>query len=293
VLKNPDLIWPDLRILLPVQTPDAAIEPPVAEPFRAAAVQPRVTPTPTSEPAAIATLSPNESKRGGKGEQRPCGSGGQTPQIPVVPPPAEAPVRAVPGETPVQHWPGVVDGRIAGGAAAYRRSQCGQSSGRCRARRRVSRPLEPENDTRVDAGDFTLANPPPCWRRGVVGVTIPRHRAWRAHAAEILRRAARAGLTDVQVVTVDAGRTHSDVALATPLANRSGLETTLRAAADLAGRVTLRVSREQDVVVRLEVFGVEAIGGLGGGMRVRWLLCLGLRLDLERGWWGGKRSGMS
>src|SRR5207302_453520 len=64
VLRNPDLIWPDLRLLLPTQTPDAAIEPPVAEPVPAVAVQPTVTPTPTSEPPAIATISPTESNGG-------------------------------------------------------------------------------------------------------------------------------------------------------------------------------------------------------------------------------------
>ncbi len=82
-------------------------------------------------------------------------------------------------------------------------------------------------------------------------------------------------MTDVQVVTVDAGRTHSDVALATPLANRSRLETTLRAATDLAGRVTVTRSREQDVVVRLEGVRREAIGGLAADASPV-LLCLGL-----------------
>jgi hypothetical protein len=83
-------------------------------------------------------------------------------------------------------------------------------------------------------------------------------------------------------VTVDAGRTHSDVALATPLAKRSRLETTLRAATDLAGRVTVTRSREQDVVVRLEGVRREAIGGLAADASPV-LLCLGLRLDL-RAW---------
>src|SRR6266851_3926678 len=95
VLKNPDLIWPDLRLLLPAQTPDAAIEPPLAEPVPAVAVQPTVTPTPTSEPAAIATTSPTESNGGENNVGAAQASNVADPV--VVPPPAEAPVRAVPG----------------------------------------------------------------------------------------------------------------------------------------------------------------------------------------------------
>ena len=199
-----------------------------------------------------------------------------------MPPPAEAPVRAVPGERSVEHWPELSAAEIAGGAAtAVVLSAVVLSA--LRARRRVPRPLEPENDTRVDAGDFTLAEPAAVLaaRRG--GGDDP-HGIVLAEriAAELLRRAGRAGLTDVQVVTVDAGRTHSDVALATPLANRSRLETTLRAATDLAGRVIVTRSREQDVVVRLEGVRREAIGGLAADASPV-LLCLGLRLDL-RAW---------
>ena len=115
VLKHPDLIWPDLRLLLPAQTPDAAIEPPVAEPVPGVAVQPTVTPTPTSEPAAIATTSPIESN-GGENNVGAAQAGNVA--DPVVPPPAEAPVRAVPGETSVRHWPELSTAEIAGGAAA-------------------------------------------------------------------------------------------------------------------------------------------------------------------------------
>src|SRR5216683_3504160 len=279
VLKDPDLIWPDLRLLLTAQTPEAAIEPPVAEPVPAVAVQPTVTPTPTSEPAAIGPTSATETN---SGENNVGAAQAGNVADSVVPPPAEAPVRAVPGERSVVHWPEVSAAEIAGGtAAAVVLSTVVLRA--LRARRRVPRPLEPENDTRVDAGDFTLAEPAAVLaaRRGggddphgiVLGERI---------AAEILRRAARAGLTDVQVVTVDAGRTHSDVALATPLASRSRLETTLRAAKDLAGRVTVTRSGEQDVVVRLEGVRREAIGGLAADASPV-LLCLGLRLDL-RAW---------
>src|SRR5712691_727274 len=279
VLKNPDLIWPDLRLLLPAQTPDAAIEPPVAESVPAAAVQPTVTPTPTSEPAAIGATSATETN---SAENNVDAAQAGNVADPVVPPPAEAPVRAVPGETSVEHWPELSAAEIAGGAAAAVVLSAVILSA-LRARRRVSRQLAPENDTRVDAGDFTLAEPAAVLaaRRGggddphgiVLGERI---------AAELLRRAGRAGLTDVQVVTIDAGRTHSDVALAAPLANRSRLETTLRAATDLAGRVTVTRSREQDVVVRLEGVRREAIGGLAADASPV-LLCLGLRLDL-RAW---------
>ncbi len=279
VLRNPDVIWPDLRLLLSAQTPDAAIEPPVAEPVPAVAVQPTVTPTPTTEPAAIGATSATETH---SGENNVGAAQAGNVADPVVPPPAEAPVRAVPGERSVVHWPEVSAAEIAGGtAAAVVLSTVVLRA--LRARRRVPRPLKPENDTRVDAGDFTLAEPAAVLaaRRGggddphgiVLGERI---------AAEILRRAARAGMTDVQVVTVDAGRTHSDVALATPLANRSRLETTLRAATDLAGRVTVTRSREQDVVVRLEGVRREAIGGLAADASPV-LLCLACHWICERG----------
>ena len=269
-------------------TPDASIEPLVAVP--AATVEPTTTPAPTSKPVAIPTTSATVTN----GEENNVGvAQAGNPVVvadPVVPPAAEAPVRAVPGETSVEHWPELSAAETAGGAAAAVVLSAVVLSA-LRARRRVPRPLEPENDTRVDAGDFTLAEPAAVLaaRRGggddphgiVLGERI---------AAELLRRAGRAGLTDVQVVTVD-GRTHWDVALATPLASRSRLETTLRAATDLAGRVTVTRSREQDVVVRLEGVRVKQSADW---RRIRVRCCCAWACDwiCEHGWWGGKRSGM-
>src|SRR5439155_596783 len=112
---------------------------------------------------------------------------------PVVPPPAEAPVRAVPGETSVEHWPELSAAEIAGGAAAAVALSAVVLRA-LRARRRVPRPLEPENDTRVDAGDFTLAEPAAVLAARRSGGDDPHGIVLGERiAAEILRRPSRDG----------------------------------------------------------------------------------------------------
>jgi hypothetical protein len=147
-------------------------------------------------------------------------------------------------------------------------------------RRRPRTPSVPETDTELDEHAFSRAAPAAVLAARRDGGDDPHGIVLgELLAHELLARAERAGLREVRLVSVSAGRTASDVSFAVALHDRPLLEATLRATNDLARRVTVSRSEDQDVVVRLEGVRREAVGGAGVLTDSVVLLCLGLRMD--------------
>lgn len=282
VLTNPNLIWPGLHLRLPLEAPhEEAVEPPhAAEP---------APPSPTSGPATSTTPTPIAPESIGQATSTGAGGGNTVdttfdghvePTPAVLPPPVELPVRAAPGEEAPAQWPALW---LPGNATADLGVAAGLAAAALlavHARRRRRTLPEPESDTRVDVHAFTLAEPAAVMAGRATGSGDDPHGVVLGEllAGELLRHARVAELADVNVISVMAGRSGSAVTLSTSLRDRPLLEATLRTQTQLARRIDVSRSSEQDIVVRLQGVRHEALA------RVTLrdcpvLLCLGMLPD--------------
>src|SRR5207244_8327334 len=101
-------------------------------------------------------------------------------------------------------------------------------------------------------------------------------------AGALLRRASRAGLGDVRVLSATVGSSAPVVVLAVPRAGRAALEAVLRSATDLARRTDVNASFDSELILRLEGVHPEALERIGTRGRPL-LLCVGLVPD-RRAW---------
>ena len=278
VLTDPNLIWPGLRLRLPADPSegDVAESPPSGPP-------PTPTPTAGSAPTPISdeppAQPPAESEPNHGVEPAADGQAELTPV--VVPPTVAAPgqVRPTPDGEPPDHLPSWVpadleaDLGIAGGLA-------GMALVAVAARRRRRTPPQPESDTRVDVHAFTLAEPAAVAAGRTAGSGDDPHGIVLGEllAGELLRHARIAELGSVQVVSVIGGRSGSTVALSASLEDRPLLEAAVRAQTQLARRVDVSRSPDQDVLVRLQRVRQEALARVAI-QECPVLLCLGMLPD--------------
>jgi hypothetical protein len=252
VLANPNLIWPGLHLRLPFEPPsEDDVEPPPAGPPSPApatttsSTQTSIVPESSGQPTAPDKMNGNGVDTTVDAHMEPTPS--------VVPPPIEMPVLPAPGDEAPAQWPSWVPGDakadllVAGGLTAAALLAAG-------ARRRRRTPPEPESDTRVDVHAFTLAEPAAVAASRTAGAAGDPHGIVLGEllAGELLRHARVAELASVRVISVIAGRSGSVVTLSTSLEDRPLLEAALRTETQLARRMDVSRSQEQDVVVRLQ-----------------------------------------
>jgi len=150
------------------------------------------------------------------------------------------------------------------------------------ARRRRRTPPEPESDTRLDVHAFTLAEPAAVMAGRAAGTGDDPHGIVLGElvAGELLRHARVAELADVRVISVTAGRSGSVVTLSTSLQDRPLLEAALRTETQLARRIEVSRSPDQDILVRLQGIRRQALARVS--LRdCPVLLCLGMLPALD------------
>jgi len=282
ILLNPNLIWPGLRLQLPIDGPAISVgEPPADSSPAPVAAPPPVVPTPGPEPSqpAAATAAPEAPVATPAPEPEPEPEQAQVAPSPPVPPATETAAAASPGKPAVEQWPALPlsTDRIAELAIAAGLSAAVVAA--LRARRRPLEPLAAESDTQHDIDAFTLAEPAAVVAARRAGGDDPHGIVLgELLAGELLGRAQLAGLANVQVVSVAVGKTRCEALLAAALPDRTRLEAALRSGPSMARRMNITRSADQDIVVHLE--GVQRAALARTPPRDSpVLLCIGLQPD--------------